>query len=149
MSCAPRALTPLEVWRLVLAQTGLLGGIAGVLAIPVGIGLALVLIHVINRRAFGWTIETTVPADVLVQAVGLSVLAALVAGAYPAWRMARTPPASGAPGGVTRRGSVTSRASGLLVGFLVVMAGIVAGLGLVIRLDPSDRRLRRSGRRSR
>jgi putative ABC transport system permease protein len=88
-----QGLTPLEVWRLMLAESGLLGGIAGVLAVPVGIGLALVLIHVINRRAFGWSIETTVSVDVLLQAVGLAVLAALVAGAYPAWRMARTPPA--------------------------------------------------------
>jgi putative ABC transport system permease protein len=88
-----QGLMPGEVWRLVLLQTGLLGLIAGVLAVPVGIGLALVLIHVINRRAFGWSIETTVPADFLLQAVGLAVLAALVAGAYPAWRMARTPPA--------------------------------------------------------
>jgi putative ABC transport system permease protein len=85
--------TPREVGRLVLAETGLLGGIAGVLAVPVGIALALVLIHVINRRAFGWSIETTVPVDVLLEAVGLAVLAALAAGAYPAWRMARTPPA--------------------------------------------------------
>jgi len=89
-----QGLTPREVWRLVLAETGLLGGIAGVLAVPVGIGLALVLIRVINRRAFGWSIETTVPADVLLQAVALAVLAALVAGLYPAWRMARTPPAA-------------------------------------------------------
>jgi putative ABC transport system permease protein len=88
-----QGLTPREVWRLVLAETGLLGGIAGVLAVPVGTGLALVLIHVINRRAFGWSIETTLPADVLLQAVGLAVLAALLAGAYPAWRMARTLPA--------------------------------------------------------
>jgi putative ABC transport system permease protein len=88
-----QGLTPLEVWRLMLAESGLLGAIAGVLAVPVGIGLALVLIHVINRRAFGWSIETTVPVDVLLQAVGLAVLAALAAGAYPAWRMARTPPA--------------------------------------------------------
>jgi putative ABC transport system permease protein len=88
-----QGLMPREVWRLVLTQTSLLGGIAGGLAVPVGIGLALVLIHVINRRAFGWSIETTVPADVLVQAVGLAILAALAAGVYPAWRMARTPPA--------------------------------------------------------
>ena len=88
-----QGLTPREVGRLVLAETGLLGAIAGVLAVPVGLGLALVLIRVINRRAFGWTIETTVSADVLLQAVGLAVLAALVAGVYPAWRMARTPPA--------------------------------------------------------
>jgi putative ABC transport system permease protein len=88
-----QGLTPGEVWRLVLAETGLLGATAGALAVPVGIGLALVLIHVINRRAFGWSIETTVSAGVLVQAVGLAVLAALAAGAYPAWRMVRTPPA--------------------------------------------------------
>jgi putative ABC transport system permease protein len=88
-----QGLTPREVWRLVLAETGLLGGIAGALAVPVGIALALVLIHVINRRAFGWSIETTLPGDVLLQAVALAILAALVAGAYPAWRMARTPPA--------------------------------------------------------
>jgi putative ABC transport system permease protein len=89
-----QGLTPRQVWRLVLAETGLLGGIAGVLAVPVGLGLAVVLIRVINRRAFGWSIETTVPADVLLQAVALAVVAALVAGVYPAWRMARTPPAA-------------------------------------------------------
>ena len=88
-----QGLTPREVWRLVLAETGLLGGIAGALAVPVGIGLALVLIHVINRRAFGWSIETALSADLLLQAVGLAILAALMAGAYPAWRMARTAPA--------------------------------------------------------
>jgi putative ABC transport system permease protein len=88
-----QGLLPRDVWRLVVTETGLLGGIAGTLAVPVGIGLALVLIHVINRRAFGWSIETTIPLDVLAQAVGLAVLAALLAGAYPAWRMARTPPA--------------------------------------------------------
>jgi putative ABC transport system permease protein len=88
-----QGLAPAEVWRLMLTETGLLGAIAGMLAVPVGIGLALVLIHVINRRAFGWSIETTLPGDVLLQAVGLAVLAALLAGAYPAWRMARTPPA--------------------------------------------------------
>jgi putative ABC transport system permease protein len=89
-----QGLAPGEVWRLVVTETGLLGGIAGALALPVGTGLALVLIHVINRRAFGWSIDATVPGDVLLQAVGLAVLAALAAGAYPAWRMARTPPAA-------------------------------------------------------
>jgi putative ABC transport system permease protein len=88
-----QGLTPREVWRLTLAETGLLGAIAGVLAVPVGIGLALVLIRVINRRAFGWSIETVIPVEVLLQAVGLAVLAALAAGIYPAWRMSRTPPA--------------------------------------------------------
>jgi putative ABC transport system permease protein len=89
-----QGLMPREVWQLVVTETGLLGGIAGALAVPVGVGLALVLIHVINRRAFGWSIATTVPPELLLQAMGLAVLAALAAGAYPAWRLARTPPAS-------------------------------------------------------
>jgi putative ABC transport system permease protein len=88
-----QGLTPREVWRLTLAETGLLGAIAGALAVPVGIGLALVLIRVINRRAFGWSIEAVIPMDVLLQAMGLAVVAALAAGIYPAWRMSRTPPA--------------------------------------------------------
>jgi putative ABC transport system permease protein len=88
-----QGLMPREVWRLVITETGLLGAIAGLLAVPVGVGMALVLIHVINRRAFGWSIETTVSPTVLLQAVGLAVLAALAAGVYPAWRLARTPPA--------------------------------------------------------
>jgi putative ABC transport system permease protein len=88
-----QGLTPREVWRLTLAETGLLGAIAGALAVPVGIGLALVLIRVINRRAFGWSIEAVIPMNVLLQAVGLAVAAALAAGVYPAWRMSRTPPA--------------------------------------------------------
>jgi putative ABC transport system permease protein len=48
---------------------------------------------VINRRAFGWSIEVTVGPGVLLEAVGLAVLAAVAAGVYPAWRMAQTPPA--------------------------------------------------------
>ena len=90
-----QGLTPREVWRLTLAETGLLGAIAGALAVPVGIGLALVLIRVINRRAFGWSIEAVIPMDVLLQAVGLAVAAALAEGMYPAWRMSRTRPAPG------------------------------------------------------
>ncbi len=88
-----QGLTPRELRRLVLAETGLLGLVAGTLAVPVGIGLALALVHVINRRAFGWSIETIVSPGILLEAVGLAVLAALAAGVYPAWRMARTPPA--------------------------------------------------------
>ncbi len=89
-----QGLSPGELWRLVLTQTGLLGAIAGALALPLGLALALLLIRVINRRAFGWTIETTVPVELLLEGLGLAVAAALLAGVYPARRMARTPPAA-------------------------------------------------------
>jgi len=86
-------LTPRQVWHLVTAQTGLMGLVAGLLALPVGLVMAVVMIYVINRRSFGWTLSMAVPPEVLAQAVLLAVGAAVLAGLYPAWKMARTSPA--------------------------------------------------------
>lgn len=86
-------LTPLQVWRLVTLQTSFLGIIAGLLALPVGLMLAFVLIYVINQRSFGWTLQMSFQPDVLAQAVLLAVVAAVLAGLYPAWKMARVSPA--------------------------------------------------------
>jgi putative ABC transport system permease protein len=86
-------LTPRQVWALVTAQTGLLGLLAGVFAVPSGLLLAAVLIFVINRRSFGWTMGLDPSPGILLQGVALAVLAALLAGLYPAWRMARSEPA--------------------------------------------------------
>lgn len=88
-----QGVTPRQVWALVTCQTGLMGLVAGLVAVPAGIVLALVLIFVINRRSFGWTLSATIAPEVLVQAVALAVGAALLAGLYPALRMTRTPPA--------------------------------------------------------
>jgi putative ABC transport system permease protein len=68
------------------AFIGLLGGVSGVI---VGVLLALLLIYVINRQAFGWLIELHMPYDFLAEAVVLVVIAALVAGIYPAGVAAR------------------------------------------------------------
>jgi len=84
--------TPGQVGVMVTAQTGFMGLTAGLLAIPSGLALALVLIHVINRRSFGWSLETVIGVEVLVQALILAVGAALIAGLLPSLRMARTPP---------------------------------------------------------
>jgi putative ABC transport system permease protein len=86
-------LTPGQVWTMVSTQTGVLGLAAGLLAVPVGLVLAAVMIFVINRRSFGWTLGMEVGPDVLLQAVGLALAGALLAGVYPAWRMSRTSPA--------------------------------------------------------
>ena len=47
----------------------------------------------INRRSFGWTLQIEIAPEILVQAIGMAVVAALLAGLYPALRMARTSPA--------------------------------------------------------
>ena len=85
-------LTPGQLRGLVMLQTGLMGLAAGVLALPVGAALAELLIHVINRRAFGWSMDTLLPPLVFGEAVLLAVASAVLAGAYPAWKMARALP---------------------------------------------------------
>ena len=86
-------LTPGQVWRLVTTQTGLMGLASGLLAIPMGVVLAIVMIFVVNRRSFGWTLRMEIGAEVVTQAVLLALAGALIAGLYPAWKMSRTPPA--------------------------------------------------------
>jgi putative ABC transport system permease protein len=71
-----------------------MGTIAGVLSLPLGYALAYVLVFVINKRSFGWTLQLTVSADILLQALVLAVGAALLAGLYPAWSMAQARPAT-------------------------------------------------------
>jgi putative ABC transport system permease protein len=72
-----------------------MGLMAGLMAIPLGIAVAVALVRVINLRSFGWTMDLTVSAGPLVLAVLLGTLAALLAGAYPARLAIRTPPALG------------------------------------------------------
>jgi putative ABC transport system permease protein len=86
-------LTPGQLWCLVLSQTGLMGLTAGLLALPLGIALALVLVYVINRRSFGWTLDLALDPLLFMQALAVALVAALLAGIYPALKMARTSPA--------------------------------------------------------
>jgi len=84
-----------QVERLVLWEAAYLGLIGAALGVVGGLLLALLLIHVINKQSFGWTIQMTVPGGVILQAVGLSLTAALVAGYWPARWAARQPVVEG------------------------------------------------------
>ncbi|MCK8500699.1 FtsX-like permease family protein [Myxococcus fulvus] len=86
-------LTPGQLWGLVSLQTGLLGLLAGLFSMPLGVGLAYILVHVINQRSFGWTLRLAVTSETLGQAMLLALVASALAGLYPAWRMARANPA--------------------------------------------------------
>ncbi|WP_426744746.1 FtsX-like permease family protein [Myxococcus faecalis] len=86
-------LTPGQLWGLVSLQTGLLGLLAGLFSMPLGVGLAYILVHVINQRSFGWTLRLAGTSETLGQAMLLALVASALAGLYPAWRMARANPA--------------------------------------------------------
>ncbi|HEX9819516.1 MAG TPA: FtsX-like permease family protein, partial [Methylomirabilota bacterium] len=69
-----------------------IGLVSAALALPVGLTLAAIMISVINRRSFGWTLRTEIDPAILLQALAVALLAALAAGLYPAFRMARARP---------------------------------------------------------
>lgn len=77
------------VRRMVFTEAALVGTLGGFLGIAAGVLLSLLLIFVINRQAFGWLIELHMPYDFLVQAFVLVVVAALIAGIFPAAVAAR------------------------------------------------------------
>lgn len=82
-------LTKQQLRRLIGLETGLMGAAAGFISIPSGLALSLILIFIINRRAFGWTLQFHFEIGALLQAFVIAVLAALLAGIYPAIKIGR------------------------------------------------------------
>jgi putative ABC transport system permease protein len=82
-------LTGRQLWRLIALETGLMGAVAGLLSMPTGYILALILVFIINRRSFGWTLQMQIAPQPFLQAFVIAVLAALLAGFYPAYRIIR------------------------------------------------------------
>jgi putative ABC transport system permease protein len=76
---------------LIMAQTLFMGAVALLAALPAGVLTAILLVRVINRRAFGWQIDLHLHPAQITSAIALALIAALLAGLYPAWRMAHAP----------------------------------------------------------
>ena len=73
-----------QVRQLVLAQAGMLGLVSNVVGMGLGVVLSIVLIKVINKQSFGWTIQFHWPVGLLLGAVTVIFAASLIAGMYPA-----------------------------------------------------------------
>jgi putative ABC transport system permease protein len=86
-------LLPRELRVLVTYQTGLMGLFAGLLSLPLGLLLAHILVHAINKRSFGWTLQLSLSPGIFFQALLIALGASLLAGLYPGWRMSRANPA--------------------------------------------------------
>lgn len=82
-------LTGRELWKLVMLETGLMGLTAGLLAIPTGIVLSIILIYVINLRSFGWTLQLMMQPQAFALGLIVAITAALLAGIIPAVRLSR------------------------------------------------------------
>jgi len=55
------------------------------------VALSLILIYVINKQSFGWTIQFALPAGLIAEYAVLTIAASLAAGCFPAWRASRLP----------------------------------------------------------
>ncbi len=92
-SMRANGLTRRQLFRLTLLETGLMGMIAGLMSLPVGTVLAWVLVYIINLRSFGWSMQLQLRPEFYTQAFAVALVAALLAGVYPALRMGYIQPA--------------------------------------------------------
>jgi len=73
-----------QVRKQILVEAGLLGLLANFAGLALGFALSLVLIYVINKQSFGWTIRFHWPVAVLLGALSVVYAATVLAGLYPA-----------------------------------------------------------------
>jgi len=81
-----------QVRRQILVEAGLLGLLANFAGLALGFALSLILIYVINKQSFGWTIRFHWPVAVLPGAIGVVYVATVLAGLYPAQVAVRLDP---------------------------------------------------------
>jgi putative ABC transport system permease protein len=73
-----------QVRKQILVEAGLLGLLANFAGLALGFALSLVLIYVINKQSFGWTIRFHWPVAILLGAISVVYVATVLAGLYPA-----------------------------------------------------------------
>ncbi|HEY3624904.1 MAG TPA: FtsX-like permease family protein [Terracidiphilus sp.] len=76
--------TSAQLRKLILVEAGLIGILANIAGVGLGIALSLILIFVINKQSFGWTIQFHWPVAVLLAALSVVYVATVLAGLYPA-----------------------------------------------------------------
>jgi putative ABC transport system permease protein len=73
-----------QIRKLILVEAGLIGLLANLVGFVLGLALSFILIYVINKQSFGWTIQFHWPAAILVSSLAGVFLATILAGLYPA-----------------------------------------------------------------
>ncbi len=73
-----------QVRRMILTEAAMLGLLASAAGVTLGFALSLLLIFVVNKQSFGWTIQFHPPGALLGAALGLVWGVTVLAGLYPA-----------------------------------------------------------------
>jgi putative ABC transport system permease protein len=89
MGTTQRRLAGLEILRTVL-----LAAVTAVLAVPLGLALAWVLLAIVNVEAFGWRLPMYLFPREYALLIAFALAAALIAALWPAWRLSRMEPAA-------------------------------------------------------
>lgn len=80
-----------QITALILWEAGYLGLLGTAMGLVGGIALAWILIRVINRQSFGWTIQVSWPLGLMAEVAVLALIASVLAGLWPARWAARQP----------------------------------------------------------
>lgn len=80
-----------SVKKLVLIEAGMLGFLGSAFGTALGFLLSLLLIYVINKQSFGWTIRYMIPFDFIIQSFFIVMATSILSGLVPARMAARTP----------------------------------------------------------
>lgn len=81
-----------QIRSIILCEAGLLGLLANAVGLMLGTLLSLILIFVINKQSFGWTIQFHWPMTLLLLALSVIYVATVLAGLYPARTATRMNP---------------------------------------------------------
>ena len=81
-----------QLRKIVMLESGLIGVVGAILGLALGLALSVVLVFIINKQSFGWTIQFVLPGGFFAQSLTLIVLATIIAGLYPAALASRMDP---------------------------------------------------------
>jgi putative ABC transport system permease protein len=73
-----------QIRKLILTEAGLLGFLGNLAGFALGYFLSLILVFVINKQSFGWTIRFHWPVAILLGGLAVVYAATVLAGLYPA-----------------------------------------------------------------
>lgn len=70
-------------------QTFIIGVISGLISIPLGIIITNLLIQIINKQSFGWSIPMQLLPSVFVEGIMVAILSSVLASIYPSIKISR------------------------------------------------------------